>query len=214
MFDLIAHDDRVRHRALERHRQLVARSLDALHWSNRVWAQAGTPAPREPHLAAEMDRARADHRRHRDQTIFGYVDAFLETRGEAYWPFVVLYLRWEARHPEEWRSRDANLWSPWGRKEVVLGELGRRGMPDEMRPDAVDLIIDAVQRPYRCKDWKYALLVRHVAGTEFHARITALADGQDPVVQLRARFIIDLAKHPEVRITQKTWHRWLRDRQT
>jgi glutamine amidotransferase PdxT len=54
--------------------------------------------------------------------------------------------------------------------------------------------------------------VRHVADMEFHDRVTALADRQDPLVQLRARFVIDLAMHPEVRITRKTWHRWLQDR--
>ncbi|MDX8034214.1 hypothetical protein SK803_28695 [Lentzea sp. BCCO 10_0856] len=215
VFDLIARDDLVRQRALRRHQELVARSLNALHWSNRVWMQAGTPAPQQPHLAAEMDQARADQRRHRGQTIFGYLDAFLDadprdtaTRA-VYWPFVVPYLKWETRYPDEWRSPNSNLWSPWTRKEVVLGELGRRGVPEEMRPNAADLIITAIQRPYRCKDWMYALMVPHVADTEFHDRVTALTRAHDPFAQLRAQFIIDLVRHPERKITRKTWRRWL-----
>lgn len=215
VFDLIASDDLVRHRALTRHRELVARSLNALHWSNRVWMQAGTPAPEQPHLAAEMDQARADQRWHHGQTIFGYLDAFLDAdpRDTAiramYWPFVVLYLRWEACYPDEWRSRYSSPCSPWTFKEVVLGALGRHGVPEEMRPNAADLIITAIQRPYRCKDWMYALMVRHVADMEFHDRVTALTRADDPFARLRAQFVIDLVRYPERKITRKTWRRWL-----
>lgn len=215
LFDLIAPDDRVRHRALTRHEELVARSLNALHRSNRVWMRAGTPAPEQPHLAAEMDQARADQRWHRNQTIFGYLDAFLDAdpRDTAvramYWPFVVLYLQWEARCPDEWRSRSSSLCSPWTTKETVLGGLGRRGVPEEMRPNAADLIITAVQRSYRCKDWMYALMVRHVADMEFHDRVMALTRAHEPFVRLRAQFVIDLVRHPERKITRKTWRRWL-----
>ena len=124
-----------------------------------------------------------------------------------YWPFVVLYLRWETHRPDEWRSRDSNLWSPWTRKEVVLRELGRSGLSAEMRPDAVDLLLTALQRPYRCKDWMYALVVRHVADPDFHDRVTALTRAPDPV----ARLVLDLVDHPEWRVTRKTWRRWLED---
>jgi hypothetical protein len=53
-FDLIAPDDEVRYRALRRQQALLAMAAEALRQSNRVWAEAGTLAPGEPHLAAQM----------------------------------------------------------------------------------------------------------------------------------------------------------------
>jgi hypothetical protein len=215
VFDLVADDDVVRGRALARHRALVAASTEALHWSNRVWMQAGTPAPEEPHLAAEMDQARAAERWHRDQTIFGYLHVFLAADpGDCavrtvFWPFAALYLRWETRYPLEWRAPESNLWSPWARKEGLLRHLGRHGVPEEFRREAADLVVTAIGRPYRCKDWRYAMLVRHVADRRFGAAVTALAGADDPLVRLRARFVLDLAGDPERPLTRKTWRRWL-----
>jgi hypothetical protein len=215
VFGLIDRDDAVRGRALARHQALVAASSEALHWSNRVWRQAGGPVPKEPHLAAEMDQARAEHRWHRDQTIFGYVDAFLDAdpRDAAvravYWPFVPLYLRWEALYPDAWRAPESNLWSAWGRKEGVLRQLGLTGVPDDVVPDAAELVVSVIQRPYRCKDWMFALLVRHVAGAEFRGRVVGLTDSDDPLVRLRARFVLELVDHPEVGVTRTAWRQWL-----
>jgi hypothetical protein len=186
MFDLIARDDLVRGHALTRHQALVASDpITSSHWPNG------------------------------DRTIFAYLDAFfyapIQARAlrPAYWPFVMLYLWRETRYPDEWRSRDSHPWSPWTRKEVVLRQLGRHGMPEEVKPDAAALLLAAVQRPYRCKDWMYALMVRHVTDAEFHDRVTALADTHDALVHLRARFILDLLGHPERTITRTTWRRWL-----
>jgi len=214
-FDLIAPDDAVRARALARHQALVEGSGAALRWTNRVWREAGTPLPTQPHLAAEMDQARADQRWHHDQTLFGHLDRFLDADLEdevahaLYGPFVVLYLRWEACHPAEWRSPASDLWSPWSRKEVVLRRLGRFGVPEGMRPDVANLVITALHRQYRCKDWMYAQLVPHVADSGFRARVSALLHAPDPVIGLRARFVLDIADQPERRVTRATWRRWL-----
>lgn len=73
-----------------------------------MWARAGSWAPAKPHLAAEMEQARAEFRRNREQTICGAIRAFsdpaygdTETRLR-YAPYLVLYLRWEADYPQEW----------------------------------------------------------------------------------------------------------------
>jgi hypothetical protein len=55
----------------------------------------------------------------------------------------------------------------------------------------------------------YALLVRHAADAGFREEISALAGADDPLVRLRARFVLDLIEHPERTITRKTWRRWL-----
>jgi hypothetical protein len=110
VFDLIARDDLVRRRALVRHQALLTAASEANHWSNRVWAEAGTPTPVELHLAAEMDQARAAYHWHCQQTIFGQIDAFWSAERadlvarSMYAPFAVLYLQWEARYPQEWGS--------------------------------------------------------------------------------------------------------------
>ncbi|MBB5867019.1 hypothetical protein F4553_000398 [Allocatelliglobosispora scoriae] len=82
-------------------------------------------------------------------------------------------------------------------------------MPEEIRPQIVDLIIAALQRTYRCKDWLFARLVRHVADEQFTDRIEALSDADDPVVRLRAQFILHVARHPEQRVRYVSWRRWL-----
>ncbi|NMO56856.1 hypothetical protein HH310_37500 [Actinoplanes sp. TBRC 11911] len=202
VFDLVATDDVVRHRALNRHRALLAAAAEALTWSNRIWAQAGTPAPTEPHLAAEMDQAQADFRWHREQTILGPITAEADE-------FLVLFLRWETDYPEEWKAPGSWMWSPWTTKEVILRRLDRGGVPEQIRPPIGDLIVSAVQRPYRCKDWMYAPLVRHVLDTSFAGRIEALRDADDPLVRLRAQFLLHVAEHPENPVRRASWRRWL-----
>jgi hypothetical protein len=209
VFDLVAPNADVRHRALTRHQALLTAASEALRWSNSVWARAGTPAPNEPHLAAEMGRARADFHWHQQQTIFGPLDAYSNSESVArllYAPYLVLYLRWEADYPQEWRG--SGLWSPWGTKEVLLRRLDREGVPEQVRQQIGDLIFAALERPYRCKDWMYARLVRHM-DVSFVSKVEALLEADDPLVRLRAQFILYVVQHPQRGIKPTSWHRWL-----
>jgi hypothetical protein len=214
-YDLVAPDDVVRRRALARHQAFLAAASQALKWSNSVWAQAGSPAPSEPHLAAEMDQARAAFRWNREQTIFGPIDAYLDSRHAdsasrlASAPFLALYLRWEAAYPQEWAASESRMWSPWTTKEVLIRELDRRGVPDEIGPQIGELIVSALQRPYRCKDWMFARLVRHIAEPPFTDKVAALLHAHDPLTRLRAEFILHIAGHPQRVVKQATWRRWL-----
>jgi hypothetical protein len=215
VYDLIAPDDDVRHRALNRHRELLATAWEARHWQNRIWARAGTPVSAKPHLAAEMDQARAEYDWHRQQTIFGPIDAFWDA-GPAdqqarrrYAPYAVLYLQWEATHPLEWRAPGSHMWSPWSRKEVLLNRLHRNGVPEPIRPQIGDLIVAAVQRPYRCKDWMYGRLVRHVLDPPFVDAVEAVLTTGDPLIRLRAQFILHLARNPDRSVNRMSWRRWL-----
>lgn len=220
VFDLIAPDDVVRHRALARHQALLTAAWEALRWSNRVWAQAGRWSPTEPHLAAEMDQARAEFRWHRQQTIFGPIEAYCDSDHTdsvarlLYAPYVVLYLQWEADYPQEWYAPGSWMWSPWGTKEVLLRRLHQGGVPEQVRPQIGDLITAAVERPYRCKDWMYARLVQHVLDMPFVDKIEALLAAEDPLVRLRAQFIVYVARHPQCGIKRVSWHRWLADTNT
>jgi hypothetical protein len=162
-----------------------------------------------------MDQARADLSWHRAQMIHAPVRAFLESAPddevtEALWaPFAVLYLRWEADHPTEWGAPESRMWSPWGTKEALLRRFDRCGLPVDARPQIAELILAALQRPYRCKDWLYARLLRHL-DPSFLDSVGSLASADDPLVRLRAQFLLDAAENPERRITRLSWQRWLK----
>lgn len=215
MLDLVAPDTVLRHRALTRHQELLAAASEALRWSNSVWARTRDTSTPAPHLAAELDQARAEFRWHRAQTIFGPIDALLGTfRPDAaarllYTPFLVLYLRWEADHPREWDAPGSSMWSRWTTKEVVLGWLYRHGVPEQVRPQVRDLIVSAVERPYRCKDWWYARLVRQVLDQTLVDRIAALRDAEDPFTRLRARYVLHVARDPQHTVNRTSWQRWV-----
>ena len=214
VLDLVAPDDGVRHRALARHQALLAAASDALDWSNEILARGGIPVS-EPHLTAELDQARADLDWHRQQTVFGPIEAFYDSvydnpaAREQYAPYVALYLRWEAAYPQEWGAAESWMWSPWSTKAGLLRRLDCDGVPEAVRSQVADLIVAALQRPYRCKDWMYAQLVRQVLDPPFAGRVRALRTAEDPLTCLRAQFIVHVAEHPDRPVRRNSWQRWL-----
>ncbi len=79
----------------------------------------------------------------------------------------------------------------------LLHRLDRGGVPEQLRPQIRDLIVLALKRPYRRKDWTYARLVRHVLDTSFSNQIEALLGAEDPFIRLRAQFMHHVARHPQ-----------------
>ena len=193
VFDLISPDRARRAAALARHEALRAEVRAARRHADEIWAREGW------NRAAENA-----YRRRLDKTLAGLVGAFCQAEDPAvrahYAPYAVLYLRWEERLLPELRAS----WScsPWTTKEVILRDLTRRGVPAEREPEIADLIVAALRRPYRCKDWMFAGLLRHVAPAE---RIAELDDD-------RARFARHVLAHPELTITRFTYPRWLASR--
>ncbi|MFG2007828.1 hypothetical protein ACGFNF_01990 [Micromonospora sp. NPDC048868] len=215
LFDLVAVDPAVRHHALDRHQALLAAASDALHLSNGLWAAHHRSRSGQARLAARLDQARADFRWHQAQTIHGPLDAFRDApdddhAGRARWaPIVALYLRWEAEYPDEWGAPESWMWSRWGTKEVLLRRLDRGGIPETVRPQIAELILAALRRPYRCKDWLYASLVRQLHDSPFLHEVGMLTSADDPLVRLRAQFVLHVAAHPEQTPTRTSWRRWL-----
>lgn len=215
VFDLVATDPVTRHRALDRHQALLAAASDALHRSNALWSAHYRSRSSQSRLGAAMDQAHADFRWHEAQTIYGPLHAFRDAAdgdgvARAMWaPFAVLYLRWEAEHPDEWSAPQSWMWSRWGTKEMLLRRLDRGGLPEDIQPPIAELILAALRRPYRCKDWTYACLVRHLDDPLFLSEVEVLAAADDPLARLRAQFVLHVATDREQRITRTSWRRWL-----
>jgi len=204
VFDLVESDARRRHAALERHRRLLEAALEGRARMNAVWAAAGVPAPtRPPSVAAAWERAQVAYESHWDQTVLGPVQAFLAARvPDAYarlTRYALLFLEWEALQPAEWREAGRAAWSPWTAKELILARLAREGVPAGHRSAVADLVVLALRRDYRCKDWRYAAVARHVDGDRLRRRV-----GDGP----RARFVLHLLDHPAEPVTRTSWHRW------
>lgn len=187
LYDLVDPDDQVRGRALARQRAHVAAPF---------WPEA-------------------ERSRHESQSFGGPIAAFLHpfylVQDMTFAPFALLYLRWEARYPDEWRAPESNLYSPWSIKEQLLRRFATSGVPDALRPEAADLVLAAMQRPYRCKDWRYARLIGRVDGPGFRDRVNALAHDPDPLLSARARFVLDVADHPGRPVNRNSWRRWVAD---
>jgi hypothetical protein len=190
VFDLVSSDDVRRAAALARHRALLAEASQSRQRANEIWARDGWSRAAENTVRRRLDR-----------TLDGLVSAFHQAQDPAvrahYAPYAVLFLRWEERFLPELKAS----WqcSPWTTKEVVLRDLTRGGVPAEQEPDIAELIVAALRRPYRCKDWMYAGLLRHVAPLE---RIEELDDE-------RARFARYVVAHPGLTITRFTYPRWV-----
>lgn len=190
VFDLASPDDTRRAAALARHRVLLAQATVSRRQANEIWARQGRDRSAENAVRRRLDR-----------TLAGLISAFCGAEDPAvrahYAPYAVLYLRWEERFLPELRTS----WtcSPWTTKEVVLRNLTRRGVPAEQQPAVAELVVAALRRPYRCKDWMYAGLLRHVAPVE---EIAELDDD-------RARFARHVLAHPGLTVTRFSYARWL-----
>jgi hypothetical protein len=190
VFDLVSPDDTRRAAALARHRALLAEATVSRERADDIWARQGWSRAAENTVQRRLDR-----------TLRGLVGAFCQAEDPAvrahYAPYAVLFLRWEERFLPELRASWTH--SPWTTKEAVLRDLARGGVPEEQEAAIAELIVAALRRPYRCKDWGYAGLLRHVAPVE---RIAELDDD-------RARFARHVLAHPELTITRFSYPRWL-----
>jgi len=214
-FDLVSPEAARRRAALDRHRATMEASNEAQQWINRVWAEAGTPVPQGARLGAELDQALAAKRDADALTFFAPlgewwadwpIDAVKHARYAAY---AVLFLEWEAKYPLEWREAGSWSVSPWGTKESVLARFIRGGVPDEVKQPVADLVVVAVAREYRCKDWMYAAVAHRVDGSELRSGLARLLGAGDPLVRLRAEFVLDLLDQRRPRVRRTTWKRWL-----
>jgi hypothetical protein len=118
-------------------------------------------------------------------------------------------LQWETRYPDEWREAGTWTWSPWSVKQTLLKRLIQRGVPPEYHGDVAALVMAAVSRLYRCKDWMYAAVARHIADQALRDQLTAAAGAADSLTSLRCHFLLNVLDNPVQTVKYQTWQRWL-----
>ncbi|MEV2256200.1 hypothetical protein AB0I94_37535 [Streptomyces sp. NPDC050147] len=120
-------------------------------------------------------------------------------------PYVLLFLEWEARYPQEW-TRHAKA---WGAKESLLRDVAVAHHDETVRTKLVDLIEIVVQRPYRCKDREYVRVARAVDSDDLRGRLETAARSDNPWARRHAGYVLWLLDHPEVPNTRHVWRIWL-----
>lgn len=208
-YGLLAEDPAERALALERQRQSQRDVHDAWRRSHDLWASKRTPAAYAPDIDAA---ALAAHRAYRAAQVKALPEAFWAAGpppGEVTaWPglpYALLYLEWEARHPEEW----TRLSKHWGTKQSLIRRLAVPDHGPRTRAKLIDLTIAAVSRPYRCKDREYARLARVLDCPELRVRLSAVADALDPWGRVHAGYVLHLMDHPSLPNSRRIWTTWL-----
>ncbi|MFI6712966.1 hypothetical protein ACIBF7_41505 [Nonomuraea sp. NPDC050478] len=205
-FELISEDPVRRERARGRLRVTQDRRSKALYAFNEVWRDEGLSA---------ADQAGGRYVAERRRTLPDALWEFIPAESYADWgglKYVLLYLEWEARYPDEWMASAKS----WGTKHGQLHDLARAVpyLATELIDQLVDLICLAVRREHRCEDEGYAVLARAVGGLRLRRLLLEIADDPDEGFRLRARYLLWLLDHPEApkpKVSQ--WKAWLRSRE-
>jgi hypothetical protein len=214
MVDFIDPDPTRRRAARMRHDRYLAQERQAIERQNALWWANGKSYDflSVPALRAEFDRHLAAQQSAADHTIYAALQSFVDASWhldrratfELLAPYAVLFLRWEAAYPDEWR-----LSSGWGTKQRVLRSFIRVGAPESTRADLVELVIQAVSRQHRCEDRWYAAVARRVDGPELRAALGECRESADEMVCLRAEYVLLVLDDAELPVTLASWRSWL-----
>lgn len=198
-YGLTADDAAVRSAALGRLVEAQRNVADAAaHW-NDAWRRGWQPG----RVMASRRYSRAVRR--------SLPAALAETpvgQGVVTWPglpYALLYLEWEARHPQEW-TRHAKC---WGTKQRLIRGLAVVGHDGAVVRRLVDLIEIVVRRPYRCKDREYVRVARAIDSDDLRNRLATAAGSDSPWARRHAGYVLWLLERPEVPNTRRVWRSWL-----
>jgi hypothetical protein len=215
--DFIDPDPSRRRAAKVRHDRYCAQRSEAIRRESALWWSNGESFDfsADPALEAEFRRQVTIGSTALDHTIYGALHRFTDAswhpdRSETFAqlaPYAALFLRWEVAYPEEWR--DVNDGSPWGLKQRILRSFVRAGVPEPVRAQVVELVVQAVSRQHRCEDRWYAGLARRVDGPELRAALGECRESADEVVRLRAEYVLVVLDDTELPITLASWRSWL-----
>ncbi|MFK4088294.1 hypothetical protein ACI2LF_29545 [Kribbella sp. NPDC020789] len=193
LFGLVDPDPAVRGAALRRRDADISDRRDALDRCNAAyWANGGSSDFSDsPALGAASDQAHAAMREAQARGFSGVLWEFITecrpfgrrdpTALRRLVPFAVLFLQWEITYPQDWCSPAA----------------------------LVELVVAAVRREHRCEDRGYLLLARRLDGPDLRNPVAQCLDSPDPIVGLRASFLLDVLADPTMPATTASWKRWL-----
>jgi hypothetical protein len=207
-FDLVAVDVDVRSRALQRHEATKEACWAAQQQVDSLAAEAGTPRPVEPHLAARMDQlhaAVADANQYLLMSVVAdWTSVHTFREDEEGLRFVLLYLLWEANYPGEWEKS-------WRTKNTVLRRLGHLAeYPTPLRDQLRSLVMGAVSRAHRCEDQGYVHVARAVTDPDLRAALErARGQADRSGAARRAAFMLFMLDRPSLAVTRHVWRRWL-----
>ena len=122
-------------------------------------------------------------------------------------PYLLLFLEWEARFPQEW-TRHAKA---WGTKQGLIRDLAVAHQDEVVRAKLVDLIEIVVRRAYRCKDREYVRVARVLDGDDLRGRLESAASSVDPRSRCHAGYVLRLLDCPELPNTPRVWRSWVAD---
>ncbi|MEV7907827.1 hypothetical protein, partial [Streptomyces anulatus] len=205
-FELISEDPVRREWALRLARVAQDLTGEELHAFNKVWRDEGWPT-------ADQEVGRSIEEL--PGTLLDVLGGFRPAEAYADWAglkYLLLYLEWESRYPEEWMASAKS----WGLKHGQLDALARAVpyLATEVIDQLGDLICLAVRREHRCEDAGYAVLARAVGGLRLRRLLGEIVDDPDEGFRLRARYLLWLLDHPEApkpKVSQ--WKTWLRSQE-
>ncbi|MFD0396046.1 hypothetical protein ACFQ3Z_43910 [Streptomyces nogalater] len=197
-FGLIASDPAERAAALVRLADAERNTQEALERYNRAWR-------RRYSLGRQ-----AAHRNYLKALRCSLPGGLLDRAGPGIstWPglpYVLCFLEWEARYPQEW-TRYAKS---WGTKERLIRDMAAAHHDETVRSKLVELVETVVQRPYRCKDREYVRVARAVDGEDLRGRLERVACSDNPWARRHAGYVLWLLDRPELPNTRHVWRTWL-----
>lgn len=204
-FDLVSGDPQVREAALRRNAALQEKHADAQRRVAELSIRTGTPWPREPHLAADMDQRISAVGDAGQYLLLLTVAEWVKTGEDRLLPYALLYLEWEAGFPKEWVK-------DWRLKAKVLRGFAR--LP-EHPPWLVErlraLVVSAVLTTRGCENRWFVPLARAVADPGLRAKLRAIEATEDsPEARLKAQYVGHMLDHPRLPATVSTWRDWLK----
>jgi hypothetical protein len=123
-------------------------------------------------------------------------------------PYGLLFLQWEERFPEEWRSAGWPF-SLWSEKGAVLHAFCAGEPAPLTGPGLEDLLIAAVRRTQRCQDRWYWSLARRIDTPGLRGRLAEVA-AESETARLRAGFVLWHMDHAGEAAGSAAWLRWRR----
>lgn len=196
--DLVSADPDVYRAALTQFRQSEEARADFLARVQDLWNEIGAGDRNQLKYRKRLDRmteegTAVDAGSLMNQLVTGWLHQCID-RGDLV-HYALRYLEWESRYPADWQKS-------WHLKRALLWRLSRGPMCARHQAIAADVVVLATNRTQRCEDDRYIQLARTVDSGDLRVRLAEV--GTD-----RARFLLYMLDHRELRATPYSWRTWL-----